>query len=87
MAKQHTPLIIVVATLMAATMAVLAQTWPTQSSIGPNGSVPDKWPIHDCFAAVRGPSVDGGGHGQPMRDNSTPNGCCTGSDPSELAAR
>ena len=32
MAKQHTPLIIVVATLMAATMAVLAQTWPTQTA-------------------------------------------------------
>ena len=32
MAKQHTPLIIVVATLVAATMAVLAQTWPTQTA-------------------------------------------------------
>ena len=38
MAKQHTMLIIIVATLMAATMAVLAQTASTQSAAAQTGA-------------------------------------------------
>jgi hypothetical protein len=75
MAKQHTPLIIVVATLMAATMAVLAQTWPTQTASaqtaasqtsGPSMTVSPQSGVRPLTVVVAGVNVRQQNHQQVL---------------------